>query len=40
MDVSPDYKYIEKFRGGVQCYMMENIGTISTNCFELKNESN
>ena len=40
MDVSPDYKNLEKFRGGVQCYMMECKDTISTNCFKLKNENN
>ena len=40
MDVSPDYKNLEKFRGGVQCYMMESKDTISTNCFKLKIENN
>ena len=24
MDIDPGYKYIEKFRGGVQCYMVES----------------
>ena len=40
MDVDPGYKYIEKFRGGVQWYMMENKDIISSICFELKNENN
>ena len=40
MDVDPGYKYIEKFRGGVQWYMMESKDIISSNCFKLKNENN
>ena len=40
MDVNPIYKYIEKFRGGVQWYMMESKATISSICFKLKNENN
>ena len=40
MDVDPGYKYIEKFRGGVQWYMMENNDVISSICFKLKNENN
>ena len=36
MDVDPGYKYKEKFRGGVQWYMMESKAFISSNCFELK----
>ena len=39
MDVDPRYKYIEKFRGGVQWYMMESNDIISSNCFKLKNEN-
>ena len=39
MDVSPGYKYIEKFRGGVQCYIMESKDIISSICFKLKNEN-
>ena len=39
MDVDPGYKYIEKFRGGVQWYMMESKDIISTICFKLKNEN-
>ena len=40
MDVDPGYKYIEKFHGGVQWYMMESKDIISTICFKLKNENN
>ena len=40
MDVDPGYKYIEKFRGGVQWYMMESKDIISSICFKLKKEDN
>ena len=42
MDVDPGYKYIGKFRGGVQWYMMkiESKDIISTICFKLKVENN
>ena len=40
MDVNPGYKYIEKFRGGVQWYMMESKDIISSVRFKLKNENN
>ena len=40
MDVDPGYKYIEKFRGGIQWYMMESKDIISSICFKLKNEYN
>ena len=40
MDVDPGYKYIEKFHGGVQWYMMESKDVISSICFKLKNENN
>ena len=40
MDVDPGYKYIEKFRGGIQWYMMESKDIISCICFKLKNENN
>ena len=40
MDVDPGYKYIEKFRGGVQWYMMESKDVISSINFRLKNENN
>ena len=39
MDVNPGYKNIEKFRGGVQWYMVESKDIISSNCFKLKNEN-
>ena len=40
MDVDPGYKYIEKFRGGVQWYMMNTKDFISSINFKLKNENN
>ena len=40
MDVDPGYKYIEKFRGGIQWYMMESRDIISSTCFKVKNENN
>ena len=40
MDVDPGYKYIEKFRGGVQWYIMDSKDVISSICFKLKNENN
>ena len=40
IDVDPGYKYIEKFHGGVQWYMMESKDVISSICFRLKNENN
>ena len=39
MDVSPGYKYVEKFRGGVQWYMMNAKDIISSICFKLRNEN-
>ena len=39
MDVDPGYKFIAKFRGGVQLYMMEIKDNISSNCFNLKKEN-
>ena len=39
MDVDPGYKYIEKFRGGVQWYLMESKDILSSICFKIKNES-
>ena len=39
MDVDPGYKYIEKFHGGIQWYMMESKGNISSINFRLKNEN-
>ena len=40
MDVDPGYKYNEKFRRGVQWYMMESKDIISSLCFKLKDENN
>ena len=40
MDVNPGYRYIEKFRGGIQWFMMENKDFISNINFKLKNEHN
>ena len=39
MDVDPGYKYIEKFYGGIQWYMMESKDIISSISFKLKNEN-
>ena len=38
MDVDPGYKYVEKFRGGIQWYMMDTNDVISSINFKLKNE--
>ena len=38
MDVDPGYKYLEKFRGGIQWYMMESKDINSSINFKLKNE--
>ena len=40
MDLDPGYKFIEKFRGGVQWYMMGSKDIISSICFKLKSENN
>ena len=39
MDVDPGYKYIEKFRGAKQWYMMESKDVISSINFRLKKEN-
>ena len=39
MDFDPGHKYIEKFRGRVQWYMIESKDIISSICFKLKNEN-
>ena len=39
MDVDPGYKYIEKFHGGLQRYLMESKDIISSINFRLKNEN-
>ena len=38
-DVDLGYKYIEKFRGGVEWYTMESKKIISSLCFKIKNET-
>ena len=40
MQVSPGYKFINRFEGGVQWYMMETKDVISSICFKLINENN
>ena len=40
MVVDPGYKYIEKFRGGVQWYMLESKDIFSSIFFKLKNKNN
>ena len=40
MHVDLGYKYIDRFRGGVQWYMMGSKDIISSNCFKLKNQNN
>ena len=40
MSVSPGYKYICRFDGGVQWYMLEAKDVISSICFKLKDENN
>ena len=39
MDVDPGYKNDEKFRGGVQWFMMESKDIISSSCFKLRNDN-
>ena len=40
MQVSPGYKFMNRFEGGVQWYMMETKDVISSICFKSKNENN
>ena len=40
MSVSPGYKYICRFEGGIQWYMMEPKDVISSISFKLKNDDN
>ena len=40
MSVSPRYKYVCRFEGGIQWYMMEPKDVISSIFFKLKNEDN
>ena len=39
MDVSPGYKYTQKFKGGIQWYMMDTKDFLSSIRFKLKNEN-
>ena len=39
MDVNPGYNFINKYRGGIQFYMMESMDNISSISFRLKNEN-
>ena len=38
MDVDPGYKYIERFRGGIQLHMMDTKDLITNINFKSKNE--
>ena len=40
MDVDPGFEHIEKFRGGIQWYMMVFKDFISSINFEFENENN
>ena len=40
MSVSPGYKYVCRFEGGIQWYMMESKDVISSISFKLKKENN
>ena len=39
MSVSPGYKYVERFHGGINWYMMNTEDFISSIIFKLKNEN-
>ena len=39
LGVDPCYKYFEKFRGGIQWFMMNTKDFISSNNFKIKNEN-
>ena len=39
MDVDHGYNYIEKFRGGIQWFMMESKDFFSSFCLKLTNEN-
>ena len=39
LDVDPGYKYIEKFRVGIQWFLMDTKDLVSSISFELKNEN-
>ena len=38
MDVNPGYKFIERFRGGIQWFMLHSKDIISSISFKLRNE--
>ena len=40
MSVSPGYKYVCRFEGGIQWYMMEPKDVISSILLKIKNENN
>ena len=40
MTVDPGYKYVERFHGGINWYMMQTEDIISSICFQFKNENN
>ena len=40
MTVDPGYKYVKKFFGGINWFMMQSTDIISSICFKLKNENN
>ena len=40
IDVNRGYKYIEQFKGGFQCYIMNTNDFCSNIIFKLKNENN
>ena len=37
-DLNPGYRFIEKFRGGIQWYMLENLNFISNISFKSKEQ--
>ena len=39
VNVDPGYKYVERFRGGVQWYMMRSKDVTSSNNFRIMNEN-
>ena len=39
MEIDPGYENIEKFRGGIQWYMMGSKDIISNICFKLEKEN-
>ena len=37
MEINPGFKHVEKFRGGIQWYLLESEDVISSSSFNLKN---